>query len=68
MGEPAIYNLQIVMIKGESSMQALVYHGPGKLALENEPKLVIKSPTDTIIKITKTIICGTDLHMQRILI
>jgi hypothetical protein len=40
-------------------MKALVYHGPGKRALEDKPKPVIKAPTDAIVKITKTTICGT---------
>ena len=44
-------------------MKALVYHGPGERALENMPKPVIKSPTDAIVRITKTTICGTDLHI-----
>ena len=35
-------------------MKALVYHGPGKRALEDKPKPVINAPTDAIVKITKT--------------
>lgn len=46
-------------------MKALVYHGPGKLALEDKPMPVIKTPTDAIVKITKTTICGTDLHIMK---
>ena len=46
-------------------MKALVYHGPGKRALEDKPKPVIKAPTDAIVKITKTTICGTDLHIMK---
>lgn len=46
-------------------MKALVYHGPGKLALEDKPKPGIKTPTDAIVKITKTTICGTDLHIMK---
>jgi len=46
-------------------MKALVYHGPGKLALEKKPKPVIKAPTDAIVKITKTTICGSDLHIMK---
>ena len=44
-------------------MKALVYHGPGKKSWEEKPKPVIKKPTDAIIKIFKTTICGTDLHI-----
>jgi alcohol dehydrogenase len=46
-------------------MKALVYHGPGKLALEDKPTPVIRKPTDAIVRITKTTICGTDLHIMR---
>jgi alcohol dehydrogenase len=46
-------------------MKALVYHGPGKKAFEDHPKPEIKDPTDAIIKITKTTICGTDLHILK---
>lgn len=46
-------------------MKALVYHGPGKLSLEEKSKPVIKSPTDAIVKILKTTICGTDLHIKK---
>ena len=46
-------------------MKALVYHGPGKRALEEKPKPAIQAPTDAIVKITKTTICGTDLHILK---
>ena len=46
-------------------MKALVYHSPGKRALENMPKPSIKSPTDAIVRVTKTTICGTDLHIMK---
>lgn len=46
-------------------MKALVYHGPGRRALEDMPGPEIKSPTDAIVKITKTTICGTDLHIMK---
>ena len=46
-------------------MKALVYLGPAKKALEDRPKPEIKAPTDAIVKITKTTICGTDLHILK---
>ena len=46
-------------------MKALVYHGPAKRAWEEKPKPAIKDSTDAIIKITKTTICGTDLHIMK---
>lgn len=46
-------------------MKALVYKGPGKKELEDRPKPVISDATDAIVKITKTTICGTDLHILK---
>src|SRR5271167_1563548 len=46
-------------------MKAFVYGGPGKKALEQRPKPEIMAPTDAIIKIVKTTICGTDLHILK---
>ena len=46
-------------------MKALVYHGPGKKALEDLPMPRLDQPTDAIVKITKTTICGTDLHILK---
>ncbi|MGZ5634881.1 MAG: zinc-dependent alcohol dehydrogenase family protein [Burkholderiales bacterium] len=46
-------------------MKALVYLGPAKKGLQERPKPEITAPTDAIIKITKTTICGTDLHILK---
>ena len=46
-------------------MKALVYHGPGHCALEAKPKPAIEMPTDAVVRITKTTICGTDLHILK---
>lgn len=50
---------------GATTMKALVYHGPGKKAWEDVPRPVIQQPTDAIIRITTTTICGTDLHILK---
>ena len=47
------------------TMKALVYQAVGKKALEDRPKPEIAAPTDAIVKITKTTICGTDLHILK---
>jgi alcohol dehydrogenase len=47
------------------SMKAFVYQGPGKEALLDHPKPQISGPGDAIIRITKTTICGTDLHILK---
>ncbi len=46
-------------------MNALVYHGPGKRSYEDKPMPIIKDKTDAIVRITKTTICGTDLHIMK---
>ena len=51
--------------KARTVMKALVYQGPGKKALEERPLPTIAAPTDAIVRITKTTICGTDLHILK---
>ena len=46
-------------------MKALVYHGPGKRSWEEKPKPVIKDSSDAIVRILRTTICGTDLHIMK---
>lgn len=46
-------------------MKALVYGGPGKKTLEERPIPTLKDATDAIVRITKTTICGTDLHILK---
>ncbi len=44
-------------------MKALVYHGPGQRAWEDVPDPVIEQPTDIVVRIDSSTICGTDLHV-----
>jgi alcohol dehydrogenase len=46
-------------------MKALVYGGPGKRSWEEKPKPEVQASTDAIVRITKTTICGTDLHILK---
>ena len=46
-------------------MKALLYKGPGDIAWEEKAKPEITAPTDAIIRILKTTICGTDLHILK---
>ena len=46
-------------------MKALVYHGPGLKSLDTRPKPVLQAPSDAIVRVTKTTICGTDLHILK---
>jgi len=44
-------------------MKALVYEGPRKVAVKEMPDAKIEKPTDVLVKIVATNICGSDLHM-----
>jgi alcohol dehydrogenase len=66
--------METLMYRGEKTleekpeaqtMKALVYHAPGKKSLDDKPRPVIKIATDAIIKVLKTTICGTDLHIMK---
>ena len=46
-------------------MKALVYRGPGKKAFEDRPKPQLQAPGDAIVRVTRTTICGTDLHILK---
>ncbi|MGJ5075547.1 zinc-dependent alcohol dehydrogenase family protein [Bradyrhizobium oligotrophicum] len=46
-------------------MKALVYHGPGQKSLDERPKPTVIEPGDAVVKILKTTICGTDLHILK---
>ena len=44
-------------------MRALVYQGPRDVAVQEVPDAEVEAPTDVVIKVTSTNICGSDLHM-----
>jgi len=46
-------------------MKAFVYNGPGKKAIEDRPKPQLCEPGDAVVKVVKTTICGTDLHILK---
>jgi alcohol dehydrogenase len=47
------------------TMDALVYHGPGERAWEKRPRPEVQEPTDALVRITTSTICGTDLHILK---
>jgi len=46
-------------------MKALVYQGPGKKAYQEHANPTIIAPTDAIVRVSRTTICGTDLHILK---
>lgn len=51
--------------RNATTMKALVYHGPGERAWEDKPRPAIQDPSDAIVRITTSTICGTDLHILK---
>jgi threonine dehydrogenase-like Zn-dependent dehydrogenase len=48
-------------------MKALTFHGRRDVRVDNVPDPSIKEPTDAIIRVTSTAICGSDLHLYEVL-
>jgi alcohol dehydrogenase len=46
-------------------MKALVYHGPGQRSWDEVPDPVIEQPTDIVVRIETSTICGSDLHILK---
>ncbi len=46
-------------------MKALVYHGPGQRSWDDVPDPTIEAPTDIVVRIDASTICGTDLHILK---
>ena len=46
-------------------MKALVYKGPGQSCWDEMPDPKIEQPTDVIVQMVATTICGTDLHILK---
>lgn len=44
-------------------MKAIVYNGPRDVSVQNVPDAKIEKPTDVLVRVTATNICGSDLHM-----
>ncbi len=44
-------------------MKAVVWHGKRDVRVDNVPDPILKEPTDAIIRVTSTAICGSDLHL-----
>lgn len=46
-------------------MKAVVWHGIGDIRLDDVPEPQLQEPTDAIVRLTASAICGTDLHFVR---
>ena len=48
-------------------MKALTFHGKRDVRVDNVPDPAIEEPTDAVVRITSTAICGSDLHLYEVL-
>src|SRR5919107_2934393 len=48
-------------------MKAVAWHGNHDVRVDTVPDPTIQEPTDAIVKITSTAICGSDLHLYEVL-
>ena len=48
-------------------MKAVVWHGTEDVRVDEVPDPAIQEPTDAIVRITSTAICGSDLHLYRVM-
>jgi len=46
-------------------MEAVAWHGTGGIRLDDVPEPALKGPTNAIVRLTATAVCGTDLHFIR---
>src|SRR5882757_10966539 len=46
-------------------MKALVYHGPGQKSWDDVPDPTVTDPTDIVVRVDTSTICGTDLHILK---
>ena len=49
-------------LKLGETMKAVIFKGPMDVAVEDVENPKIEKPTDVIVKLTSSAICGTDLH------
>jgi threonine dehydrogenase-like Zn-dependent dehydrogenase len=49
-------------VGGMDTMQAVVFHAPHDVRVEEVPKPEVEEPGDVVLKVDRAAICGTDLH------
>jgi alcohol dehydrogenase len=55
----------LLVTNSAKTMKALVYIGPGEKALQDRPIPKLATTTDAIVRVVKTTICGSDLHILK---
>jgi alcohol dehydrogenase len=62
---PARANLVTDTQRRRLAMKGLVYHGPGQRSWDTVPEPTIEAPTDVVVRVDSSTICGTDLHILK---
>jgi threonine dehydrogenase-like Zn-dependent dehydrogenase len=52
---------------GRIEMRAVAYHGKRDVRVDTVPDPTIEEPTDAIVRVTSSGICGSDLHLYEVL-
>jgi alcohol dehydrogenase len=60
-----IQELEQAAITNQATMKALVYRGPGQKEWADVPRPAVQKSTDAVVKLLKTTICGSDLHILK---
>ena len=63
----ALIRLSCRRLGTATGMKAVVWHGKRDVRVDNVPDPTIQEPTDAIVRITSTNICGSDLHLYEVL-
>lgn len=64
MGDvPTVTTNEMVRNPTGEKMRALVWHGKGDLRIEVVDKPQVIEPTDVVVRVTGTTVCGSDLHL-----
>jgi threonine dehydrogenase-like Zn-dependent dehydrogenase len=50
-----------------SELKALTWHGKRDVRVDNVPDPAVREPTDAVVRMTTTAICGSDLHLYEVL-
>jgi alcohol dehydrogenase len=53
------------LAKSTTVMRALTFHGPGRRSWDERPVPRVLKPTDAVVRMTTSTICGTDLHILK---
>ncbi|KAJ5773480.1 Alcohol dehydrogenase superfamily zinc-type [Penicillium paradoxum] len=56
---------ELLCVVYSGMMQAVVFHGPYKVAVEQRPIPKVQNPEDVVVKVGYTALCGSELHMFR---